>query len=145
MKMTVYMVWFSNENYNPQGVSVEALNQGEALILAQAERIKDGLDYTLHKIEVLLGVVQATLDELNLDGVPFPSDFTPRFYAGHDPHDEGICWWHVFDSEPVWDDGYWESDGDSYEIGSYENGDVLPKAMIGLLPRGSLVKIVESL
>ena len=51
MKKTIFKVWFSNGNYNPEYVLIEALNQSEALILAQAERIQDGLDYTLHKIE----------------------------------------------------------------------------------------------
>ena len=52
MKKTMFKVWFSNCNYAPQYVLVEALNQNDALILAQAERIRDGLDYTLHKIEI---------------------------------------------------------------------------------------------
>ncbi len=51
MKQNKYIVWFANENYEPQSVTVFALNQQEALILAQAERIKEGCDYTLHKIE----------------------------------------------------------------------------------------------
>ena len=46
-----YKVWFYNTNYEPQFVVVEASNQNDALILAQAERINDGLNYTLHKIE----------------------------------------------------------------------------------------------
>ena len=50
MKQNKYIVWFANENYAPQSVAVTAFNQHEALILAQAERIKEGLDYTLHKI-----------------------------------------------------------------------------------------------
>ena len=53
MGKTLFKVWFSNCNYEPQYVLVEALNQNDALILAQAERIHDGLDYTLHKIEVI--------------------------------------------------------------------------------------------
>lgn len=51
MKTTKYKVYFSNENYKPQKVIVFAFNQAEALILAQAERIKEGLDYTLYRIE----------------------------------------------------------------------------------------------
>lgn len=51
MKQTQYIVWFANENYEPQSVEVMAFNQNDALILAQAERIKAGCDYTLHKIE----------------------------------------------------------------------------------------------
>ncbi len=51
MKQNIYIVWFANENYEPQSITVLALNQQEALILAQAERIKECCDYTLHKIE----------------------------------------------------------------------------------------------
>lgn len=51
MKLTKYWVWFSNTNYAPEPVVVSATHQGNALILAQAERIKEGLDHTLHKIE----------------------------------------------------------------------------------------------
>lgn len=51
MKQTRYIVWFANENYAPQSVEVMAFNQHDALILAQAERIKSGCDYTLHNIE----------------------------------------------------------------------------------------------
>lgn len=51
MKHTLFIVWFANENYEPQGVSVVAFNQDQAIILAQAERIKAGCDYTLHKVE----------------------------------------------------------------------------------------------
>ena len=53
MKDFPYIVWFSNVNYKPQPVTVHALNQNDALILAQAERIKEGLDYTLFKIEAV--------------------------------------------------------------------------------------------
>lgn len=52
MKQNKYVVWFANENYEPQKVKVFAFNQNEALILAQAKRIKEGLDYTLYKIDV---------------------------------------------------------------------------------------------
>jgi len=52
MKQNKYIVWFANKNYAPQSVTVYALNQNEALILAQAERIKDGLDYTMLKVDV---------------------------------------------------------------------------------------------
>ena len=51
MKETKYRVWFSNCNYTPEPVYVSAGCQNNALILAQAERIKAGLDYTLHRIE----------------------------------------------------------------------------------------------
>ena len=53
MKYNTYIVWFSNCNYEPEGVTVKAINQNEALILAQAERVKDELDYTLNKIDAL--------------------------------------------------------------------------------------------
>ena len=51
MEYKQFNVWFANENYEPEYVRVNATSQGDALILAQAERIQDGLDYTLHKIE----------------------------------------------------------------------------------------------
>jgi hypothetical protein len=51
MKDFPYIVWFSNGNYSPQPVMVNALNQNDALILAQAERIKENLDYTLYEIK----------------------------------------------------------------------------------------------
>ena len=46
-----YKVWFTNCNYMPEFVHVAARNQNDALILAQAERVKEEKDYTLHKIE----------------------------------------------------------------------------------------------
>ena len=46
-----YKVWFSSCNYMPEFVHVKAMNQNDALILAQAERIKEEKDYTLHKID----------------------------------------------------------------------------------------------
>lgn len=49
----MYRVWFKNENYKKQFVEVYAFNSNEALILAQAERIKEGLDYTFHRIDIL--------------------------------------------------------------------------------------------
>lgn len=51
MKQSYFRVWFSNGNYLPELVNVSAFGKGEALILAQAERIKAGCDYTLLKIE----------------------------------------------------------------------------------------------
>ena len=53
MKLTKreYKVWFSDGNYDPEYVLVYAQSQNDALILAQPERINDGLNYTLHKIE----------------------------------------------------------------------------------------------
>ena len=52
MRQTRYIVFFANENYGPESVDVTAFNQHDALILAQAERIKAGCDYTLLKIEI---------------------------------------------------------------------------------------------
>jgi hypothetical protein len=52
VKLNNYLVWFSNINYEPESVKVKAENQGNALILAQAKRIKCGLDFTLDHIEV---------------------------------------------------------------------------------------------
>lgn len=88
-------------------------------------------------------MIQATLNELDLNWVAFPPGFTPRFYAGHDPWEEGVCWWHVFDSEPKWVGGYWKGDGGSYEIGSYYGEDKPPEMIAGLLPECSLVKILK--
>ena len=51
MKNTKYIVWFSNDNYDPQSVKVMAFNASQAIILAQARRINKGLDYTVCKIE----------------------------------------------------------------------------------------------
>ena len=51
MKQYEFKVWFSNCNYEPQSVHVKAFNQNDALILAQAERVRNGKDYTLHCIE----------------------------------------------------------------------------------------------
>ncbi len=52
MKESKFKVWFSNCNYKDEFEIVFALNQNDALILAQAERIKQGFDYTLDRIEV---------------------------------------------------------------------------------------------
>ena len=46
-----YLVWFSNCNYKPEVVKVEAINQDDALILAKAERIKEEKDHTLNRID----------------------------------------------------------------------------------------------
>lgn len=51
MPLTKYKVWFSTENYEPEFVSVFALNQDDAVILAKAKRIQKRLDHTLFKIE----------------------------------------------------------------------------------------------
>lgn len=51
MKQSYFRVWFSNGNYLPEFIDIAALGQPEALILAQAERIKAGIDYTVLKIE----------------------------------------------------------------------------------------------
>lgn len=51
MKKTYYNVWFSNANYTPEKVVVCALNAEDAVILAKAKRIKQGLDKTLYSIE----------------------------------------------------------------------------------------------
>lgn len=50
MKKDMYIIWFSNKEYLPQKVEVNAMNQEQAVILAKAERIKQGLDYTIHMI-----------------------------------------------------------------------------------------------
>jgi len=53
MKKTKFRVYFSNSNYEGEFITVHAFNQGQALILAQAKRINEGLDYTLDRIEVI--------------------------------------------------------------------------------------------
>jgi len=50
MKHIQFIVWFSDSSYDPQKVEVWALTKEQAVILAQAERIKAGDDYTLHSI-----------------------------------------------------------------------------------------------
>lgn len=52
MKHTKFKVWFSDSSYDPQMVIVWASNEEQATILAQAERIKAGADYTLHSVSV---------------------------------------------------------------------------------------------
>jgi len=54
MKDNKYKVWFANCNYKDQFEIVFAINQNDALIIAQAERIKQGCDYTLDRIEVYI-------------------------------------------------------------------------------------------
>lgn len=51
MKYTNFNVWFSDGSYEPQKVFIAALTRHQAKILAQAERIKGGLDYTVFKID----------------------------------------------------------------------------------------------
>lgn len=51
MEMFTFKVWFSDGNYEPESVVVYAACQQHALIHAQSDRIKDGLDYTLDHIE----------------------------------------------------------------------------------------------
>lgn len=53
MKTTKYNVWFTNGSYKPQYERITALNSSQAIILAKAERIKLGLDYAFHKIEIV--------------------------------------------------------------------------------------------
>lgn len=53
MKNNNFKVWFSNSNYKPEYVKVRALNANDALILAQAERVKKGLDYTFYKMQLI--------------------------------------------------------------------------------------------
>jgi len=53
MKNYKFKVWFSNGSYEPQPVEVLAMGRYQAKILAQAERIKAGLDFTVNKVEQL--------------------------------------------------------------------------------------------
>jgi hypothetical protein len=51
MEIKEYVVWFTNGSYDYQDVEVSALNADQALILAKAERINEGLDYTVSSVE----------------------------------------------------------------------------------------------
>lgn len=51
MKHTEFEVIFTNGTYEAQSVIVWAFNEGDALILAKAERIKAGCDHTVSGIE----------------------------------------------------------------------------------------------
>jgi len=62
--MTTFRIWFSNENYAPESEIVTSFNQDDALILAQAERIKAGKDRTLNSIENMDKVFKKVLNDL---------------------------------------------------------------------------------
>lgn len=53
MKNYKFNVWFSNGSYEPELVIVFATGRHQAKILAQAERIRDGIDYTVHRVAQL--------------------------------------------------------------------------------------------
>ena len=53
MKQNTYKVWFTNGTYEPQYELVGGFNDRQAEIVAQAVRIRAGLDYTTHKVEVI--------------------------------------------------------------------------------------------
>jgi hypothetical protein len=50
MKMYKFTVWFANDNYVPEPVKLVASSAATAIILAQATRIKAGLDYTIFEV-----------------------------------------------------------------------------------------------
>lgn len=52
MKRTKFIVCFSDGTYDPQRVEEWAFNEEQAIILAKANRIKAGSDYTLHSVVV---------------------------------------------------------------------------------------------
>ena len=52
MKHTKFIIWFSDGTYDPQKVEEWAFNEEQAVILAKANRIKAGSDYTVRCIEV---------------------------------------------------------------------------------------------
>ena len=52
MKMYKFIVWFATQNYMPEPVRLVASNASTAIILAQAQRIKAGLDYTIFEVEI---------------------------------------------------------------------------------------------
>jgi hypothetical protein len=47
-----YRIWFSDGSYDKQRVVLFALNHEEAIISAQARRIKRCLDYTVFSVEL---------------------------------------------------------------------------------------------
>lgn len=50
-KVYPFTVWFTDGTYLSQSIHVMAANDSDAIIIAQAERIKRGLDHTFHKVE----------------------------------------------------------------------------------------------
>lgn len=52
MKRNRYKVYFRISDTSIEPVYISAFNQKEAEILAMAERIKEGKDYTVYKVEV---------------------------------------------------------------------------------------------
>ena len=51
MKMYKFIVWFATDNYLPEPVKLVASSASTAIILAQAQRIKAGLDYTIFEVQ----------------------------------------------------------------------------------------------
>jgi len=62
-----YHIWFNNGDYPPQCERVIALNANDALILAQSQRIRAGLDYILDKIEEVDTVSERGLEHFFTD------------------------------------------------------------------------------
>jgi len=61
-------------------------------------------------------MIEATLEQLDLTGTPFPQGFVPAYCTKSDAEDyDGI--WHVHESEPVFCGGNWDSSGQVYEVG----------------------------
>jgi hypothetical protein len=87
----------------------------------------------------------ATLQQLDISQVPFPSGFDPNFCTkdaaeGHD----GI--WHVHEAEPEFEAGRGVAFGRSYEIGIDPTPDLKYTPEIGkdLRPEQSLFKIIHA-
>ena len=86
---------------------------------------------------------KATLQQLMIDGVPFPVVFTPAFCTKSEAEGfDGI--WHVHNSEPGFKSGEWCSHGQVYEIGIDPSDclDHTPEIAMGLCPEDSIFKIV---
>ena len=85
---------------------------------------------------------EATLAQLELDVVPFPEGFVPRFFAKDVAEGFDGCWF-VHDTEPTFKDGEWVSHGSSYEIGIDDTDglDLTPAMCRGLEPGLSLFRI----
>lgn len=93
-----------------------------------------------------MNLKKCTLDELGLNDVP--CGFEIKFYAADDPTKTNDLWWHVHSHKPVWnpESRSWDvqhSEGISYEIGSYEEDDMLPSILSGITPEESLIAVIN--
>ncbi|MBY5940542.1 hypothetical protein KUW00_06550 [Halomonas sp. DP5N14-9] len=89
--------------------------------------------------------IEATLEKLELERVPFPEWFVPRFFAKDEAEGFDGCWM-VYDSKPHFTNGEWVSNGSSYEIGVDDSEGLAhtPSICRGLEPSRSLFRIVTN-